>query len=70
MELRDVRSLGELLVRFPEDVIVRIHRSMAVNLDRVTKVCSHMNGEFHLILNNGSSIKMSRSYKEKVKHFF
>ena len=40
------------------------------NLDRVTKVCSHMNGEFHLILNNGTSIKMSRSYKEKVKHFF
>ena len=24
----------------------------------------------HLILNNGASIKMSRSYKEKVKHFF
>ncbi|MBO6701285.1 MAG: response regulator transcription factor [Pseudomonadales bacterium] len=48
----------------------RVHRSTIVNLDRVTKVCSHMNGEFHLILNNGASIKMSRSYKEKVKHFF
>jgi len=48
----------------------RVHRSTIVNLDRVTKVCSHMNGEFHLILNNGSAIKMSRSYKEKVKHFF
>ena len=48
----------------------RVHRSTIVNLDRVDKVCSHMNGEFHLLLNNGSSIKMSRSYKEKVKHFF
>ncbi len=48
----------------------RVHRSTIVNLDRVTKVCSHMNGEFHLILTNGASIKMSRSYKEKVKHFF
>ncbi|MBL6691742.1 MAG: response regulator transcription factor [Pseudomonadales bacterium] len=48
----------------------RVHRSTIANLDRVTKVCSHMNGEFHLILNNGASIKMSRSYKEKVKHFF
>lgn len=48
----------------------RVHRSTIVNLDRVTKVCSHMNGEFHLILDNGASIKMSRSYKEKVKHFF
>jgi two-component system LytT family response regulator len=48
----------------------RVHRSTIVNLDRVTKVCSHMNGEFYLILDNGASIKMSRSYKEKVKHFF
>ena len=48
----------------------RVHRSTIVNLDRVTKVCSHLNGEFHLILVNGVSIKMSRSYKEKVKHFF
>ena len=30
---------------------------------------SHINGEFHLTLNCGSSLKMSRSYKEKVKHF-
>jgi two-component system LytT family response regulator len=48
----------------------RVHRSTIVNLDCVTKVCSHMNGEFHLLLKNGASIKMSRSYKEKVKHFF
>jgi len=48
----------------------RVHRSTIVNLDRVVKVCSHMNGEFHLVLANGSSVKMSRSYKDKVKHFF
>lgn len=48
----------------------RVHRSTIVNLDRVVKVCSHMNGEFHLVLANGSAIKMSRSYKDKVKHFF
>ncbi|MFT7133658.1 MAG: two-component system LytT family response regulator [Cyclobacteriaceae bacterium] len=29
-----------------------------------------MNGEFYLALTNGSSVKMSRSYKDKVKHFF
>ena len=48
----------------------RVHRSTIVNLERVTKVCSHMNGEFYLELSNGNSVKMSRSYKEKVKHFF
>ncbi|MFT7686497.1 MAG: two-component system LytT family response regulator [Candidatus Azotimanducaceae bacterium] len=48
----------------------RVHRSTIVNLERVVKVCSHMNGEFYLELSNGNSVKMSRSYKEKVKHFF
>ena len=36
--LRDLRSLGEVLARFPEEVLVRIHRSSAVNVDRVTEV--------------------------------
>lgn len=48
----------------------RVHRSTIVNLDRVKKVCSHMNGEFYLLLHNDASVKMSRSYKDKVKHFF
>lgn len=48
----------------------RVHRSTIVNLDRVDKVRSHMNGEYQLVLGNGAVIKMSRSYKEKVRHFF
>jgi len=36
--LRDVRSLGQVLARFPEDVMMLIHRSSAVNVDRVTEV--------------------------------
>jgi len=48
----------------------RVHRSTIVNLERVKKVCSHMNGEFYLQLHNDSTVKMSRSYKDKVKHFF
>ena len=47
----------------------RVHRSTIVNLERVTQVCPHQNGEFHLLLANGTSIKMSRTYKDKVKHF-
>ena len=36
--LRDVRALGEVLPRFPADVFVRVHRSCAVNVDRVTEI--------------------------------
>jgi len=63
-------TMKELEAQLDPASFQRVHRSTIVNLERVTKVCSHMNGEFHLILNNGASIKMSRSYKEKVKHFF
>ena len=41
-----------------------------VNLDRVRKVCTHMNGEYHLQLEGGATAKMSRTYKDKVRHFF
>ncbi len=47
----------------------RVHRSTIVNLDRVVKVSSHMNGEYFLSLSNGSSVKMSRTYKSKIRHF-
>ena len=47
----------------------RIHRSVIVNLKKVEKVCSHINGEYHLYLDCGSRLKMSRSYKDKIKHF-
>jgi DNA-binding LytR/AlgR family response regulator len=36
--LRDVRSLGEVLESFPAGLFVRVHRSFAVNVDRVAEV--------------------------------
>lgn len=36
--LRDVRSLGEILARFPAGLFVQIHRSFAINAERVTEV--------------------------------
>ena len=51
-------------------IFQRVHRSTIVNLERITKVSSHINGEYFLTLHCGSKLKMSRSYKEKVKHFF
>jgi len=36
--LRDVRSLGELVRRFPPGLFVLVHRSYAVNVDRVAEV--------------------------------
>jgi len=63
-------TMKELEAQLDPVIFQRVHRSTIVNLERVIKVCSHMNGEFYLELSNGNSVKMSRSYKEKVKHFF
>ena len=63
-------TMKELEAKLDPSIFQRVHRSTIVNLDRVEKVSSHINGEYHLTLRCGSSLKMSRSYKEKIKHFF
>jgi DNA-binding LytR/AlgR family response regulator len=42
--LRDVRALGEVAARFPPGRFVLIHRSVAVNVDRVDEVRRRPNG--------------------------
>ncbi len=61
-------TMKELEAQLDPGIFQRVHRSTIVNLARVEKVSSHINGEFHLTLSGGSSLKMSRSYKDKIKH--
>lgn len=42
--LRDVRALGEVIARLPPDTFLQIHRSVAVNVDRVTEMRRRPNG--------------------------
>ena len=63
-------TMRELETSLNPSIFQRVHRSTIVNVERVMKVSSHINGEYYLTLSCGSSLKMSRSYKDKVKHFF
>ena len=63
-------TMRELEAALNPAIFQRVHRSTIVNLERITKVSSHINGEYYLTLDCGSRLKISRSYKEKVKHFF
>ncbi len=47
----------------------RIHRSTIVNIDRVREVRSHINGEYFLILDGDVELKMSRHFKDRIRHF-
>ncbi|MEO8672617.1 MAG: LytTR family DNA-binding domain-containing protein [Tahibacter sp.] len=44
----------------------RIHRSTIVNLATVRELRTHLNGEYFVLLAGGQTLKLSRSYKDKV----
>lgn len=61
------RTMKELEKELNPKTFQRIHRSAIVNLNQVEKLCSRQNGEYHLVLHNGEELKVSRSYKDRIK---
>ncbi|MGI2259458.1 LytR/AlgR family response regulator transcription factor [Shewanella sp. GXUN23E] len=49
------------------DRFVRVHRSSIVNIDKVIKYKSRLNGDYDLTLKNGSEIRLSRNYVSEFK---
>jgi two-component system LytT family response regulator len=47
----------------------RVHRSTIVNLDLVRQVRPHTNGECFLVLESGTEVKVSRTYRDVVARF-
>jgi two-component system, LytTR family, response regulator len=61
------KTMKELDQQLDPKIFVRVHRSAIVNIQYVQKLISHISGEYHLILSNGSELKVSRSHRDKVK---
>ena len=61
---KTMKQLEEIL---DPKVFIRSHRSSMVNKNYIEKFCSQLNGEYFLVMKNGKELKVSRSYKEKVK---
>ena len=49
---------------------VRIHRSVIVNVDRIKELHPYFNGEYFVVLYNGTKLKLSRTYKDKFIQMF
>ncbi len=64
------KTMKQLEQELDKDILQRVHRSTIVNINRVKQMQSHINGEYFLTLQSGHTIKLSRTYKEKLKHFF
>lgn len=61
------RTMKELCEELDPKMFVRIHRSVIVNVGFVSKLVSHISGEYHLVLKNGTELKVSRSHRDQVK---
>jgi two-component system LytT family response regulator len=64
------RTMKELEAELDPRLFVRVHRSAIVNVHTIAKLQMLTNGEHQLVLTNGQAVKVSRSYKDKVKQVF
>jgi two-component system LytT family response regulator len=53
--------------RLAPDAFYRIHRSRIVNIDRVKELQPWFNGDYLVILRNGTKLTLSRAYREKLQ---
>ena len=61
------KTMKQLEESLDPRIFIRSHRSTIVNKNYISKFCSQMNGEYYLVMTNEKELKVSRSYKDKVK---
>lgn len=59
-------KIGDLELQLTQKRFVRIHRSTIVNIDRIKEMQPLFYGEYAVILNDGTRLTMSRSFRERV----
>src|ERR1700681_2972797 len=61
------RSLSELEGELDPTVFCRIHRSTIVNLDRVEGLRLSVDGEYEVLLQNSTRLRLSRRYRKQLQ---
>jgi two-component system, LytTR family, response regulator len=59
-------TLGEMERRLDPAEFIRIHRSTIVNASRINEIRPDAHGDYDIVLTGGRTLKMSRSYRERV----
>ncbi|MEM1269792.1 MAG: LytTR family DNA-binding domain-containing protein [Bacteroidota bacterium] len=62
-------TLARMEKRLGSDQFARIHRSTIVNLSRVREIHPRTHGEYVLLLEDGTRLKVSRTYSERMKRY-
>jgi two-component system LytT family response regulator len=61
------RSMAEMDEELDQTVFCRIHRSTIVKLDRVRGLKLNENGEYDVLLDNGTKLRLSRRYRKELQ---
>jgi two-component system LytT family response regulator len=59
-------TMARLEARLDPERFIRIHRSTIVNFDRMRKLSPSFAGEYAVILHDGTKLKLSRGYHERI----
>jgi two-component system LytT family response regulator len=60
-------TMAALEERLDPKRFIRIHRSTIVNADRLRKLSPSFEGEYAVILQDGTKLRMSRGYQDRIK---
>ena len=62
-------TLTHLEARLPESRFLRIHRSTLVNVERIREIQPWFQGDWVVMLTNGTQLHSGKSYRGKVREF-
>jgi two-component system LytT family response regulator len=62
-------TLTHLEERLPASKFLRVHRSTLVNVDRIREIQPWFQGDWVLILNDGTRVHSGKSYRAKVREY-
>lgn len=60
-------TMNEMEAKLDPSKFLRIHRSTIVNIERIRELQQHFNGEYMVVLQDGSEHKLSRSRREQLQ---
>jgi two-component system LytT family response regulator len=60
-------TMNSIEARLDSETFFRIHRSRIVNIERIKELQPWFNGEYVVILRNGTKLTLSRGYREKLQ---
>jgi two-component system LytT family response regulator len=60
-------SMHKLEASLDPSKFARVHRSTIVNVDRIRRMRPMYHGEFEIVLADGTTVMMSRSYKDRMR---